>query len=114
MYRFDGAKDHADASKSNAVSYQRLLEIEKTLQAEVEELFALRERKEKAAGSGRKPGGRTPQPPTEGPHDKHHYNVTDPGSRVMKNSTNQGFDEDYNAQVSVDQESFLLETASAL
>src|SRR5437588_5548176 len=43
---FDGTKIHADASKSNAVSYQRLLEIEQKLQAEVEELFALGERAE--------------------------------------------------------------------
>jgi len=160
---FDGTKIHADASKSNAVSYQRLLEIEQQLQAEVEELFALgeraehadlpdglvisdeialrtarlarlaeakavlearakerhaleqaeydakvREREEKAAQSGRKPGGRPPQPPTAGPRAKDQYNFTDPDSRVMKNSTNQGFDQDYNAQVAVDQASFLI------
>jgi transposase len=39
----DGSKIHADASKSKAVSYQRLLAIEAYLQAEVEELFALAE-----------------------------------------------------------------------
>ena len=160
---FDGTKIHADASKSNAVSYQRLLEIEKKLQAEVEELFALgeraehadlpdglvisaeialrtarlarlaeakavlearakerhaleqaeydakmREREAKAAKSGRQPGGRPPQPPTAGPRAKDQYNFTDPDSRVMKNSTNQGFDQDYNAQVAVDQASFLI------
>ena len=37
----DGSKIHADASKSHAVSYQRLLELEKQLQHEVDELFAL-------------------------------------------------------------------------
>ena len=160
---FDGTKIHADASKSNAVSYQRLLEIEQKLQAEVEELFALgeraehadlpdglvisaeialrtarlarlaeakavlearakerhaleqaeydakmREREAKAAQSGRQPGGRPPQPPTAGPRAKDQYNFTDPDSRVMKNSTNQGFDQDYNAQVAVDQASFLI------
>src|SRR5450756_2312346 len=160
---FDGTKIHADASKSNAVSYRRLLEIEKELRAEVEGLFALgeraeaedlpdglvvgdeialrtarlarlaeakavlearakeryaleqaeyetkvREREEKAGKSGRKPGGRPPQPPTEGPRDKDQYNFTDPDSRIMKSATNQGFDQDYNAQVAVDQESFLI------
>ncbi len=160
---FDGTKIHADASKSNAVSYQRLLEIEQKLQAEVEELFALgeraeqgdlpdglvvedeialrmarlarlaeakavlearakeryaleqaeyeakvREREEKAGKSGRKPGGRPPQPPTEGPGAKDQYNFTDPDSRIMKSATNQGFDQDYNAQVAVDQESSLI------
>src|SRR5947199_1976256 len=35
----DGSKIHADASKRNAVSYNRLLELEKQLRTEVEELF---------------------------------------------------------------------------
>src|SRR5437588_12525061 len=39
----DGTKMHADASKHNAVSYKRLLEVETQLRAEVEELFALSE-----------------------------------------------------------------------
>jgi hypothetical protein len=37
----DGTKLHADASKHNAVSYKRLLELEAQLDAEVEELFTL-------------------------------------------------------------------------
>ncbi len=37
----DGSKIHADASKSKAVSYKRLLAIEAQLQTEVDELFAL-------------------------------------------------------------------------
>lgn len=40
----DGSKIHADASKSKAVSYKRLLQLEKQLQAEVGELLALAER----------------------------------------------------------------------
>ena len=39
----DGSKFQADASKSKAVSYKRLLEIEVYLKAEVAELFALAE-----------------------------------------------------------------------
>ena len=39
----DGSKIHADASKSKAVSYKRLLAIEAYLQAEVNELFILAE-----------------------------------------------------------------------
>ena len=39
----DGSKIHADASKSHAVSYKRLLEIENKLRQEVNELFALGE-----------------------------------------------------------------------
>lgn len=42
----DGTKIHADASKSKAVSYKRLGEIEAHLRAEVEELFALGEQAE--------------------------------------------------------------------
>jgi transposase len=39
----DGSKIHADASKSKAVSYGRLLKLEAQLRAEVEELIALGE-----------------------------------------------------------------------
>jgi transposase len=44
----DGSKIHADASKSHAVSYQRLLEIASRLRAEVEELLALSEQADQA------------------------------------------------------------------
>jgi transposase len=37
----DGSKIHADASKSHAVSYKRLIELEVLLKAEVNELFTL-------------------------------------------------------------------------
>src|SRR2546430_4177056 len=39
----DGTKMHADASRHNAVSYKRLLELETQLRAEIEELFKLSE-----------------------------------------------------------------------
>lgn len=159
----DGSKVHADASKSKAVSYGRLLKLEERLQAEVEELLALaekadagelpegleievevafrqgrsidlaqakavlearaqeryaaeqaeyeaklREREEKARASGRKPRGRAPQPPTPGPRDEDRYNFTDPDSRIMKNSTDDGFDRHYNVQVAVDQASLSI------
>jgi transposase len=159
----DGSKVHADAAKSKAVSYKRLLEVEKQLQAEVEGLFALgeradqgelpdglvvsdeiafrqarlarlaqakavlesraqeryaaeqaeyeakvREREGKARKSGRKPGGRPPTPPTPGPRAKDQYNFTDPDSRIMKQSASKGFDQDYNVQAAVDQDSLLI------
>jgi len=161
----DGSKIHADASRSKAVSYKHLGELEAQLRQEVGELFALaekaekgelglpqglipqdeivlrqarlaklaeakavlearaqeqyevekteyeaklREREEKARESGRKPRGRTPQPPQAGPNDKDQYNFTDPDSRIMKNSTNAGFDQHYNAQVAVDQGCLLI------
>lgn len=159
----DGSKIHADASKSKAVSYKRLLELKTLLQQEVQELLALgeqadqaelpeglkveeeialrqqrlanltraeailearaqeryeaelaeyeakkRAREEKAQQTGRKPRGRDPQPPSPGAGDKDQYNFTDPDSRIMKNSNNKGFDQHYNAQIAVDQESFLI------
>src|SRR5688572_27869004 len=159
----DGTKLHADASKSKAVSYKRLLEVETHLRAEVAALFALaahadqgsvpdgmvvateialretrlarlaeakavlqaraeerqafeqaeyeakvRQREAKAKRTGKPPRGRPPSPPTPGPRDDDQYNFTDPESRIMKNSTNAGFDQHYNAQVAVDQDSLLI------
>ena len=40
----DGSKIHADASKSKAVSYKRLIELESQLRSEVNELFTLGEK----------------------------------------------------------------------
>jgi len=162
----DGSKIHADASKSHAVSYKRLIELEVQLKTEVNELFELgersdqgeiqlpeglvlqnelairqerlvnlakakavleerakeryeaekaeheakvREREEKARKHRHKPKGRPPQPPQEqGPHDKDQYNFTDPESRIMKNSTNEGYDQHYNVQAATDQDSLLI------
>ena len=67
-----------------------------------------REREEKTRLTGRPPRGRPPVPPTPGPQDKDQYNFTDPDSQIMKNSTNQGFDQHYNAQVATDQDSLLI------
>src|SRR5215217_3896035 len=159
----DGTKIHADASKSKAVSYKRLLEVERRLRADVEALFALaaqadqasvpdgmsianeitlreerlarlaeakavlqaraqerqaseqaeyeakvREREAKAKRKGKPPRGKPPTPPTPGPRDDDQYNFTDPDSRIMKNSSDKGFNQHYNAQVAVEQESLLI------
>jgi transposase len=161
----DGSKIHADASKSHAVSYGRLVELEVKLKREVQELLnlgeradqgevalpeglvledelnlrqerlvnlaqarkvleeraneryaaekaeyeaKLKERTRKARKRHHKPKGRSPQPPEPGPRDKDQYNFTDPDSRIMKNSTNDGFDQHYNVQVAADQESLLI------
>jgi transposase len=161
----DGSKIHADASKSKAVSYKRLIEIETQLRKEVGELFELgeqvdqgekqlpeglilqdeiaireerlanlaqakavlearakeryeaeqteyeaklREREKKARKHHRKPKGRPLQPPEPGPRDKDQYNFTDPGSRIMKNSTNEGVDQHYNVQAAAEQASLLI------
>jgi transposase len=159
----DGSKIHANASKSKAVSYKRLLEIEALLRREVEELFQLaeeveegslpegfnvedeikfrqarlerlaeakavlearaeeryqaemaayeaklQEREQKAEQTQSRPRGRTPSPPQEGVGDKEQYNFTDPQSRIMKNSSDDGFNQHYNVQVAVDQETLLI------
>jgi len=165
----DGSKIHADASKSHAVSYQRLLEIETQLKVEVAELFELgeqadqgelelpegfvvqdevmlrqerllklgqakaileqraqeryqaekaeydnkiREREAKARKRKRKHGGKTPKPSEAGPRDTDQYNFTDAQSRVMKNSHNEGFDQHYNVQAAVEQNSMLIVATS--
>ena len=159
----DGSKVHANASKSKAISFKRLLELEAHLRAEVDQLFILaeqadrhelsdamnvadeitlrqerlerlaeakkvlqaraqerqaaeqaeyeakqRERAAKAKRSGRKPPGRPPTPPSGEPQDKDQYNFTDPESRIMKCSSSAGFEQAYNAQVAVDQDSLLI------
>jgi len=161
----DGSKIHADASKSHAVSYKRLIELETQLRQEVNELFTLgeqvdqgeiqlpeelviedelairqerlanlakakavlegraqeryeaekaeyeakqREREEKARKTKRGLRGRKPKPPEAGPRDKDQFNFTDPDSRIMKNSTNEGVDQHYNVQAATDQESLLI------
>ena len=161
----DGSKIHADASKSQAVSYKRLGELEVQLRQEVHELMTLgeqadqgdlvlpeglviqdeitlrqerlenlakaravlearaqeryaaeqadyeakqRQREQQARQRKRKPRGRPPKPPQPGARDKDQYNFTDPDSRIMKNSTDEGFDQHYNAQIATDQASLLI------
>ena len=165
----DGSKIHADASKSHAVSYGRLLQLETALRAEVGELMQLgeqadqgeillpealviqdeitlrkerlenlaqakavlearaqdryavekaeydervREREAKARKHRKRPRGRAPKPPEAGPREKDQYNFTDPESRIMKNSTNDGFDQHYNVQAAVDQDCLLIVATS--
>ncbi|MGH2457516.1 MAG: transposase [Chloroflexota bacterium] len=107
----------ADEVARRQVRLAQLAQAKAVLEARAQERFAaeqtayeakLREREEKARKGGGKPRGKLPAPPTPGPRAKDQYNFTDPDSRIMKNSTNQGFDQDYNAQVAVDQESLLI------
>ncbi len=67
-----------------------------------------RAHEEAAKRTGKKPRGRAPKPPTPGARDADQYNFTDPESRIMKNSSDGGFDQDYNAQVAVDQDSLFI------
>lgn len=63
-------------------------------------------RRDEQQAAGKKPRGRAPQPPGEGPQSKDQYNFTDPESRIMKTSS--GFEQSYNAQAAVEIESRLL------
>lgn len=65
-------------------------------------------REEKAAQTGQKPRGKQPQPPHPGSRPQDQYNFTDPQSRIMKNATDNGFDQHYNVQVVVDHDSLLV------
>ena len=93
-------------AKAKAVLEARATERYEAEQAEYE--AKVREREEKAKRNKRRPGGKPPLPPEPGPRDKDQYNFTDPDSRIMKNSTDDGFDQHYNAQVAVDQASLLI------
>lgn len=95
----------------------RLAEAKAVLEARAKERTALsqaeydakvQERAEKARQTGRTPRGRARLRPTPGPRDKDQYNFTDPESRIMKHSSTEGFEQDYNAQIAVDQESLLI------
>jgi len=68
----------------------------------------VREREEKARQHKRPPRGRAPKPPAAGPGDTDQYNFTDPDSRIMKNSTDAGFDQHYNVQAAVDQANLFI------
>jgi len=95
----------------------RLAEAKAVLQARASERTAVeqaeydakvQERAEKAQRTGRTPRGRSPKSPTPGSRDKDQYNFTDPESRIMKHSRTEGFEQDYNAQIAVDQASLLI------
>ena len=95
----------------NLAQAQRVLEARAQERYDLEQAeyeTKLRQRDLKAQESGHKPRGRAPQPPVLGarPHDQ--YNFTDPDSRIMKNSTNDGFDQHYNTQAAVEQVSLLI------
>ena len=100
----------ANLAKAKAVLDARAQERDAAEQAAYQ--AKLQEREEKARQKRRKPRGRPPQPPPPGPRDQDQYNFTDPDSRIMKNSTDEGFDQHYNAQAAVDQASLLIVATS--
>jgi transposase len=67
------------------------------------------ERAKKEQETGKKTGGKTPQPPTAGPTEKDQVNLNDSESRIMPTSGG-GFEQAYNAQAGVDTETLLIVT----
>jgi transposase len=67
----------------------------------------LADRAAKAEATGKKPGGRPPQPPTEGPLPRDQINLTDEDSRIMPVAGG-GFEQCYNAQAVVAADSLLV------
>ena len=61
----------------------------------------------KTAATGKKPGGKPPQPPTEGPLPSDQINLTDEESRIMP-AAGGGFEQCYNAQAAVAAGSMLV------
>ena len=72
--------------------------------AEYQAKLAAREAK---AATGKKPGGRPPAPPVEGPQPTDQINLTDEDSRIMP-VAGRGFEQCYNAQALVAAESLLV------
>jgi len=73
-------------------------------QAAYQEKLAARQTKQQS--TGKKPPGKAPEPPKEGPRDKDQYNYTDPESRIMK--VRGGFEQSYNAQAAVEVTTMLI------
>jgi transposase len=95
----------------NLAEAKRVLEARAQLRYELEQAeyeAKMGQREEKAQASGHKPKGRVPEPPVPGARPRDQYNFTDPDSAIMKNSTNQGFDQHYNVQAAVEQLSLLI------
>ena len=73
----------------------------------------MKAREDKAQRTGRKPGGRPPQPPVAGPSAKDQVNLTDADSRIMP-VAGDGFEQAYNAQAVVASESLLVLTTDVV
>ena len=79
--------------------------------AEHEAKLAAREAK--TAATGKKPGGKPPAPPVEGPLPKDQINLTDEDSRIMP-AAGGGFEQAYNAQAVVAAGSLLVVAADVV
>lgn len=95
---------------------QKIAEARAKIEARAKERFAreqaeyeakLAVRKAKTASTGKKPSGKPPQPPTQGPRLTDQINLTDEESRIMPVAGG-GFEQCYNAQAAVAEGSLLV------
>jgi transposase len=95
----------AEIARAKAVIEARAKERHARERAEYEARVA--EREAKAAQTRKKPGGRAPKPPVEGPLRTDQVNLTDEESRIMPVADG-GFEQCYNAQAVVAADSLLV------
>jgi transposase len=94
-----------EIARAKAVIEARAKERHARERAEYEAKMAARDAK--TAQTGKKPGGREPQPPAEGPLPTDQVNLTDEESRIMPVAGG-GFEQCYNAQAAVAADSLLV------
>jgi transposase len=95
----------AEIARAKVVIEARAKERHARERAEYEAKMAARDAK--AAETGKKPRGRVPQPPVEGPLPADQVNLTDEESRIMPVAGG-GFEQCYNAQAAVAADSLLV------
>src|SRR5882724_8831785 len=101
---------------------EKLAEARAKIEARAKERFAreqteyqakLAAREAKVKATGRKAGGKPPQPPAEGPLPTDQINLTDEASRIMPVAGG-GFEQCYNAQAVVSVDSLLVVAADVV
>ena len=101
----------AGIARAKAVIEARAKERHARERAEFEARMA--EREAKVTQTGKKPRGRVPQPPIEGPLPTDQVNLTDEESRIMPVAGG-GFEQCYNAQAAVAADSLLVVAADVV
>lgn len=92
----------------------RLKKIKEAMKELEEEAKAVHKREEQRLraeeekDTGKKQRGREPLPPTEKPAEKAQKNFTDADSRIMKDGASKSFEQSYNCQAAVDEETQVI------
>jgi len=98
--------ENADPESYVGTAYQKhILRAEEKRQEQ-------REKEAELQASGRKRRGRKPKAPSDKPESKSQRNFTDPESRIMKDGATKSFEQCYNCQAAVDQESQIVVAAT--